>query len=172
MHALAAASDRVSIKEYARTYEKRPLLLLTVTSEENHKKIDSIREQHKKLTDPNQNNSLEISKMPAVVWEGFSVHGNEPSGANASLLVAYHLAAAEGAEVEETLTNLVIMIDPMINRDGLSRFSQWVNSHRSVELDSNSDSREHNEAWSRGRTNHYWFDLNRDWLLLHHPESP
>lgn len=171
MLALAASSDRVSIIEYARSYEQRPLILLTISSEKNQAKMDEIREAHLKLSDPNESRSQDISKMPAVVWEGFSVHGNEPSGSNASLLVAYHLAAAEGPEMENLLNNLVILLDPMINPDGLGRFAQWANSHKSVVLDPNSDSREHNEVWPRGRTNHYWFDLNRDWLLQQHPES-
>ncbi len=66
---------------------------------------------------------------------------------------------------------MVILLDPSYNPDGQQRFSTWVNSNKGVHTIANVNSRELNEPWPRGRTNHYWFDLNRDWLLLTHPES-
>lgn len=171
MRALAAASDRITIEEYGRTYENRPLVLLTITSPANHSRIDQIRENHLKLTNPAQSQQVDIENEPGVIWMGFSVHGNEPSGSNASLLMAYHLAAAQGAEIEEMLSKVVVLFDPSINPDGLNRFASWVNTHKSKNLDADPNSREHNEAWPRGRTNHYWFDLNRDWMPVRHPES-
>jgi len=171
MEALAAASDRVTLQEYARSYEDRPLLVATITSTANHKNIDQIKADHVALTDPSASKSLKTKDMPIVVYQGYTVHGNEPSGANASLLYAYHLAAAQGAEMEETLKNTVVLLDPCYNPDGLNRFASWVNSHKSEHPNPSVDTREHNESWPRGRTNHYWFDLNRDWLLVQHPES-
>ena len=171
METVAEASDRVTMATYGYTYEGRPLMLLTFTSPENQQNIESIRERHLQLTDPSVSASLEVSGMPVVVWMGYSVHGNEASGTNASLLAAYHLAAAQGPEIEELLDKTVILIDPSINPDGMNRFASWVNSHRSKNLDGNPGSLEHHEAWPKGRTNHYWFDLNRDWLPLQHPES-
>lgn len=172
MYAVAEASDRVTISEYARTYENRPLLLLTITSPENHKNIEQLKKQHVQLTDPENSSKLNISNMPAVIQLSHSVHGNEPSGSNASLVTVYHLAAAQGKEIEEVLKNTIILIDPSINPDGLSRFAQWANQHKSLtNLVTDPASREFNEVWPGGRTNHYWFDLNRDWLLVQHPES-
>ncbi|WP_018477311.1 M14 family metallopeptidase [Pontibacter roseus] len=168
---MAEVSDRISIEEYGRTHENRPLYLLTVTSPANHQNIQSIKEQHRKLTDPKASSNLDIKKMPGVVWMGFSVHGNEPSGTNASLLTLYHLAAAQGPEIDKLLNETIILIDPSINPDGLNRFASWVNTHRSKNLVTDPNSEEFAEAWPRGRTNHYWFDLNRDWLPLQHPES-
>ena len=172
MYAVAEASDRVTITEYARTHENRPLLMLTITSPANHDNIEEIKSTHVKLADASVSETLDISKMPVVMTLSFSVHGNEPSGANASLLTVYHLAAAKGREIEELLSNAVINIDPSINPDGLSRFAQWANMHKSKNrLVTDPNSREYNEVWPGGRTNHYWFDLNRDWLLVQHPES-
>ncbi len=171
MRTLAAASDRISIEEYGRTHENRPLLLLTITSPENHRNLAAIKESHQQLTDPSAAGRVNIQNLPAVAWMGYSVHGNEPSGSNASLLVAYYLAAAQGAQIEEQLRNVVILFDPSINPDGLNRFASWVNTHKGKHLATDPADIEHNEAWPRGRTNHYWFDLNRDWLPLQHPES-
>ena len=171
MKALAEASDRVTIHEYARTYENRPLLLLTITSPENHSSIERIKENHRLLRDPDRSGNLNIDTMPVIVNLGYSVHGNEPSGSNASMLSAYHYAAAEGDEMDELLNNTVILIDPSLNPDGLQRFSTWVNMHKSHTVNPDPADREYNEVWPNGRTNHYWFDLNRDWMPVVHPES-
>src|SRR5690606_314751 len=102
---------------------------------------------------------------------GYSVHGNEASAINASLLAGYHLAAAQGAEIDALLKDAVILVDPCLNPDGATRFSTWVNSNKSETLVSDGNSREFRETWPGGRTNHYWFDLNRDWLYQQLPES-
>jgi len=172
MYAVAEASDRVTISEYARSHESRPLLMLTITSPENHKNIEKLKREHVQLTDASVSGDLDISDMPAVITLSYSVHGNEPSGSNSSLVTVYHLAAAQGNEIENVLKNTIILIDPSINPDGLSRFAQWANQHKSLNnLVTDPASREYNEVWPGGRTNHYWFDLNRDWLLVQHPES-
>jgi hypothetical protein len=171
MYALAEASERVTITEYARTYENRPLLMLTITSPENHANLDQIKETHHLLTDPSRSAELDLETMPVVVNLGYSVHGNEPSGSNASMLSAYYYAAAEGEKIDAILENAIILIDPSLNPDGLNRFATWVNMHKSATTVTDPASREFNEVWPNGRTNHYWFDLNRDWMPVVHPES-
>jgi len=171
MYALAAASNRISIQETGRTYETRPLLLLTITSPKNHQRIEEIRQQHVQLTDPSKSGNLDVKNIPNVVYIGFSIHGNEASGSNAALAVAYHLAAAQGAAIEKLLDEVVILFDPSFNPDGLQRFSSWVNSRKSIQTSTDPNDTEHNEAWPGGRFNHYWFDLNRDWLVAQLPES-
>jgi hypothetical protein len=171
MYALDKASDRISLEVTGYTHEARPLLLLTITSPKNHQNIESIRTQHVQLTDPGKSASLDISKMPVVFYLGCSIHGNEASGSNAGLVIAYHLAAAQGPEIEKMLENTVILFDPSFNPDGMNRFSSWVNSRKSKSIASDPSDMEHNEAWPGGRTNHYWFDLNRDWLVAQQPES-
>jgi hypothetical protein len=171
MKELAARSDRISVQTYARSHEQRELLLLTITSPENHNNIQSIQQQHAQLTDPNRSASLNPDTMPVVVYMGYSIHGNEPSGGNAAPLVAYYLAAAQGASIDSLLQNTVILLDPAFNPDGFNRFAHWANTHRGKHPNPDPAHREHNEVWPGGRTNHYWFDLNRDWLFLQQPES-
>jgi len=170
MYAVAAASDRVTISEYGRTYENRPLLLLTLTSTDNHQRIDTIQANHLRLTSYSSN-EVDITSQPVVVWLGHSVHGNEASGSNSALITLYHFAAAQGAAIENLLNDTVILIDPAINPDGLNRFSSWVNSHKSQNLVTDPNNLEQNETWPRGRTNHYWFDLNRDYIPIQLPET-
>ncbi len=171
MYALDKASDRISIEQTGLTYEARPLLLLTITSPKNHQNIEAIRNQHLQLSDPAKSSSLDVKNMPLVFYLGCSIHGNEASGANAGLIMAYHLAAAQGPEIEKYLDNTVILFDPSFNPDGLQRFSSWVNSRKSKMVSVDPLDNEHNEAWPGGRFNHYWFDLNRDWLVAQLPES-
>ena len=167
---LAAQSDRVVIEEIGRTYEQRPLIQLTLSSPRNLARLEEIRRRHAELADP-RSPRPELDDLPLVVNLGYSIHGNEPSGSNASLLVAYHLASARGEAIDRLLDQLVIVLDPALNPDGLARFAQWANMHRGRQPVADSRNREHVEGWPSGRTNHYFFDLNRDWLLAQHPES-
>jgi hypothetical protein len=172
MQALAkAAPERIKLETMGFTYEGRPQVLLIITSQKNHQNLEQIRQQHIQLVDPTKSASLSTDAMPAVVYIGHSIHGNESSGANASLLSAYYLAAAQGTEIDDLLNNTVILFDPSFNPDGLQRFSTWVNQHKSKNLVTDANSREFNEVWPGGRFNHYWFDLNRDWLPAQHIES-
>ncbi len=172
MQALAkAAPDRIKLENMGFTYEGRPQILLIITSPKNHQNLEQIRQQHVQLTDPSKSASLTTETMPIVLYIGHSIHGNEPSGANAALLSAYYLAAAQGKQIDDLLNNAVILFDPSFNPDGLQRFSTWVNQHRSKNLVTDPNSREFNEVWPGGRFNHYWFDLNRDWLPAQHVES-
>ncbi|MEC4091552.1 M14 metallopeptidase family protein [Pseudoalteromonas rubra] len=167
LHTLAQASPRVEITTIGYSHERRPLILLTITEAARLKNIEAAKRAHiAALAQPKQR-----TEAPAVAWLGYSVHGNEPSGSNTAMLVAYYLAAAQGEKIEALLRDTVILLDPSLNPDGLARFANWANSHRGQVLSSDPQHREHVERWPSGRTNHYWFDLNRDWLLLQHPES-
>ncbi len=171
MEKLAESSDRIILQEYARSHENRPLLNLIISSPKNLARIDDIKTTHQKLCIPSESNQVNTDKEPIIVYQGYSIHGNESSGVNASMLVAYYLAAGQSPEVLNKLENGIFIIDPAYNPDGINRFASWVNSHKSKNLVSDPADREYTEAYPRGRTNHYWFDLNRDWLLLTHPES-
>ena len=170
MYALASSSDRITIEDIGATFEGRPLLLLTITSANNHLNIETIRQQHLELTQK-ESSTTNINEMPIVVQQGFSIHGNEPSGSNAALAVAYYLAAAQGPAIDTLLNNTVILFDPSYNPDGLQRFAYWANTNKSKNINPDPNDREYDEVWPGGRTNHYWFDMNRDWLPVQLPES-
>ncbi|WP_426429810.1 M14 family zinc carboxypeptidase [Winogradskyella sp. HB-48] len=168
MRELAEVSNRITIEDRGQTFEGRPLILLTITSPTNHSNLNNIKQQHIEATETDNTN---ISNRPIIVYQGFSIHGNEPSGSNAALALAYYLAAAEGSEIENLLNNAVILFDPSLNPDGLQRFAYWANTNRGMNLNADPNDREFNEVWPGGRTNHYWFDMNRDWLPVQLPES-
>lgn len=168
MKALAKASDRVTIENRGTTFEGRPLLLLTITSPQNQQNIEAIRKRH---IDATNNSSIDVSNDPIIVYQGFSIHGNEPSGSNAALAAAYYLAAAQGPKIDDLLKNAVILFDPSFNPDGLQRFAYWANTNKAQNINPDPNDREYHEVWPGGRTNHYWFDMNRDWLPVQLPES-
>ena len=167
---LSNASSRANLINYGKTHEGRSLVMLTVSSESNLNNIESIRQEHLKYTVPGA--QMELNKdLPIIINLGYGVHGNEPSSAEAAMLAAYTLVASNNIKIERFRNNSLVFIDPTINPDGRDRHSQWANQYKSINLVSDSNDAEHNEAWPRGRTNHYWFDLNRDWLLGVNPES-
>jgi hypothetical protein len=168
---LAKISGRAIWEEYGRSYETRPLGQLIISSPENIKNLEQLRQDHIALCDPTVSGKGDINKMPLFIKLGYGVHGNESSAQNASALVAYYLIAGEGKEIDELLKNTIILIDPALNPDGMQRHSTWVNFTRSLNNNPDPASWEFSETWPGGRTNHYWFDLNRDYLALQHPES-
>lgn len=166
---LSEESDRITMHRYGTTYEGRPLYYLVITSPENHARIDDIRQANVALTSGDQLSS--DTEYPAVVWLSYNVHGNEASSTEAAMQVAYWLASAGDDETKTVLTNSVIIIDPCINPDGRDRYVYWYRSMASNIVNTDPAELEHDEPWPGGRTNHYWFDLNRDWIWLVHPES-
>lgn len=170
MNEVAKVSNRVSIETIGYTFENKPLQLLTISSPKNLADIDQILKRHQAITDSGANNS-DLSDLPVVIYLGYSIHGNESSGTGAAIALAYYLAAAESPELEKTLDKTIILLDPSLNPDGLQRFSTWVNSNKSTHLVTDPNDREFNEMWPKGRFNHYWFDMNRDWLPVQLPES-
>jgi hypothetical protein len=163
LETLAEHSDRVRLEVIGRSHGRRPQLLLTFASPERLTDIDEIRAGRRE--------AARGGEGPPVVWMGYSVHGNEASGASAALIMAWYLAAGQDERVTRWLDEMVLVMEPAINPDGIDRFAHWVNMHRGNHPSADSDDREHEEGWPDGRTNYYWFDLNRDWLPVVHPVS-
>jgi hypothetical protein len=160
---VAASSSRVKIEEMGRTTQFRSQILLTISSSENISNLDDILARRSDIK--------ASAKDPVVVWLGYSVHGDEISGTNAAMVVAYHLAAAQDKIVTDMLNDTIIVIEPSINPDGMDRFVNWVTTHRGITVNPDPNHIEHHQGWRTGRTNHFGFDLNRDWLLLSQKES-
>ena len=168
-------SDRLTLHKYGETYEGRGLYYAVVTSEKNQSLIEQLRNNNLRLADPDSLNNtaadLVISKQPVTVWLSYNVHGNEASSSEAAMQSAYRLVAADDPETQGMRENAITILDPMINPDGRDRYVFWYKSAKSHVLNDDAMDYEHDEIWPGGRTNHYWFDLNRDWTWLVHPES-
>ncbi len=162
-HQLAQQSDRVEIETIGRSHGGNEQILLYFGNDINIEKVEQMRADRVRAS--------RAGDGPPVVWLGYSVHGNEASGASAAAVMAWYLATSQDPRVEEWLSELVIVMEPVINPDGLDRFAHWVNMHRGRNPSADPNDREHNEVWPNGRTSYYWFDLNRDWMPLTHPAS-
>ncbi len=170
-----AASPRTRLVEYARSHEGRALYYMIVTSPENLGRIDQIKAGIGSLADPRGVSEAAAAELvrqqPAVAWVAYSIHGDETSGTDASLAVLHHLIAGTGEGVTGILDQVVVLIDPMQNPDGRHRFLQQIAEHRATSPNVDDQSLIHTGYWPWGRTNHYLFDLNRDWILAVNPES-
>lgn len=160
-HISQEAADRVKLIEYGQTNERRPLLLAYVSSAENMENLEGIRQEHLKATIGEGNASK------AVVWLSYNVHGNESVSTEASMQTIYELLTSKSSYLENT----VVIIDPCINPDGRDRYSNWYNQYKNTPYQVDPNSKEHHEGWWNGRSNHYMFDLNRDWAWLTQVES-
>lgn len=167
---LASLSDRVAVFEYGRTHEQRKLVMAIITNKSNHDRLEEIKRAHLEVVDPDKKVSS-FNDLPLIVNLAYNVHGNEPSSTEAAMLTAYTLVASNHPKIDEILSETVVFLDPTINPDGRDRHTQWANSFRGQPFIADKNDIEHNEGWPYGRTNHYWFDLNRDLLLAVHPES-
>ena len=168
-------SDRLKVIEYARTHEGRPLFAVFISSAENLARLDEIEAQITRLSDARNIGDSEaksiIKSLPAVAWMAYSIHGNETSGADAALASIYHLIASTDSEVTSMLDNMIVVIDPMMNPDGRARFAKSLEQYRGTAPNVDDQSLLHTGDWPFGRTNHYFFDLNRDFYLLTQPET-
>lgn len=168
-------SDRIKVVEYARSHENRPLFAVYISSPENLAKLDEIEDKISQLADPQKTNSAAakriIDELPATAWMAYSIHGNETSGADAALTAIYHLAASQDPAVLEMLNNMVVVIDPLMNPDGRDRFAKSLEQYRGTAPNVDDQSLLHRGDWPSGRTNHYFFDLNRDFFYLTQPET-
>ena len=166
---VAQLSDRLTVETIGYTHERRPILFVVATSPGNQAKIDEIREQHIALTEPGSGAAVSDA-MPIVTWLNYGVHGAEASGMDASLPFIYYLAAAQSPELDRILDESVILVTAIFNPDGHNQRVAWLDAYSSKRSIGDPAHMEHDFVWQFARTNHYWFDLNRQWLLLTQPE--
>ena len=171
----ADESNRLQIVEYARSHEDRPLFAVYISTPENLANLETIESNILLLSDSRKINDRQakeiVDSLPAVAWMSYSIHGNETSGADAALASIYHLIASEDKDVLEMLDNMIVIIDPLMNPDGRDRFAKSLEQYRGTAPNVDDQSLLHSGDWPYGRTNHYFFDLNRDFYFLTQPET-
>lgn len=157
----AADPDRVVLEQYGETNEGRPLYLVFLGGKDIISNREAIRVNHLKSLVGESNNDH------SIVWLSYNVHGNESVSTEASMKTAFELLTAK----REYLENTLVIIDPCINPDGRDRYVNWYNQTKNNRVQPDPNSAEHFEPWHSGRTNHYVFDLNRDWVWMTQVES-
>ena len=175
LQALAEASELVTLTSYGQSHEGRALYYLTITSQANHRRLGQIKADNGKLSDPRKLDGAGqadrlVDNLPAVAWLNYSIHGDELSSTEAALYVAYHLAAARNPANRKILDEVVVHLNPLVNPDGRERYLSHLEQLTGIVSSPDLQSMQHQALWSRGRGNHYLFDLNRDWLVHLQPE--
>ncbi|MBI4617657.1 MAG: hypothetical protein HY720_28860 [Planctomycetes bacterium] len=172
---LDAASDRTILLDYGRTYEGRRLVLVVLSSPERLRRLDSVLEDLGKLADPrrlgDEAEDALLDRTPVCVWLSYNVHGDEASGTETAMAVAYRLAAGTDEATSRWLDECLVVIDPCLNPDGRDRYTSWYRGIAGTRPDPDPRALEQNEPWPGGRENHYGFDLNRDWTWLTQVET-
>ena len=174
LRTLANASDRVTMDTYGTTYEGRTLPYLVVTSPQNQNQLDRLKQNSRRLSAPSRLSAADrdrlLQNQPVFVSYSYNIHGNEPASTEAALQTAYRLAAAQDDSMRALLQDAVVIMYPTVNPDGRDRYAYWARSMQRAQVATEPADIVHDEPWPQGRTNHYWFDLNRDWVWTIHPE--
>jgi len=167
---VVSRSDRLTVEVAGYSHERRPILFVVATSAANQARIDDIRARHTGLSEPSVEESV-TPDMPVVTWLNFGVHGAESSGMDAALPTLYHLAAARGPTIERLLEQSVILVTAVFNPDGHASRIAWLDTFSSKVINADPAHIEHNYDAQLARTNHYGFDLNRQWMSVTQPEA-
>ena len=169
LNTVAGMSDRITAEVIGYSHERRPILFLVITSPGNHARLGDIKSEHVALTEPALEQPV-TEDMPVVTWLNYGVHGAESSGMDAAVPTVYHLAAARDAKTEQLLSESVVLITAIFNPDGHNQRIAWLDAYGGQNSIADPQHMEHDFNWQFARTNHYFFDLNRQWLLLTQPE--
>ncbi len=170
-HVAGSAPEMVKLQQYGETNEHRPLYLAFISTDENLRDLEAIRNNNLRLASMAKDKQMPSENTPAIVWLSYNVHGNEASSSEASMLTLFALVDPKNLQTKQWLKNTVVIIDPCVNPDGRDRYVNWFNSVAGINYNPRLDAREHREPWPGGRTNHYNFDLNRDWAWQTQIES-
>lgn len=161
-HYIAEGDQNIKLIPYGKTYEGRPLLVVVLSSPENMKRLDQIQKTNVSLSKASKE-SIDLRNQPVILWMSYNVHGNEASSTETAMKTLYVLTQEKTNEIKNWLKNTVVILDPCLNPDGRERYVNFFNGISGSSPDSNPEAREHREPWPRGRINHYYYDLNRDW---------
>lgn len=168
---IAKASKNVKLVQYGTTNESRPLMAMFIASPENILRLEVIRNNNLRLAGVEKATTPATAATPAIVWLSYNVHGNEPSSSEAAMVTLFDMVDPVNQKTKGWLKNTVVVIDPCLNPDGRDRYVSFYNSVKGTVPDPDPSSREHQEPWPAGRTNHYYFDLNRDWVWQSQKET-
>ncbi|ULQ53115.1 M14 family metallopeptidase [Flavihumibacter fluvii] len=170
-HVAQQAPSQVKLEQYGTTNEGRPLFLATIASAENLGNIEQIRLNNLRLANATKDRMAPLENGPLIIWLSYNVHGNETSSSEAAMLTLFELANPANQRSQGWLKNTVVLIDPCLNPDGRDRYVNWYTTMLGTEVNPQPYAREHREPWPGGRSNHYYFDLNRDWAWQSQVES-
>ena len=161
---VAQRTPTAQLIEYGKTYEGRPLVVMAFASAEHARQLEAIRTDHLRRAGLLEGSPIGAPR-PLVLWLSYNVHGNEASASEAALEMLYRLGDPRNAAMQAVLKHAIVLIDPCINPDGRDRFAHSMDWRQTpgIAPDVHPDALVNAPQWPSSRTNHYRFDLNRDW---------
>ena len=154
MERLAASSERIVLHNIGRSHEGRRLITVTISSVANMKRLSAIRKAHQRLGRPVGLSKAEKDKLvastPALAWLGYSIHGDEISGSDAVMSVAYRLVTSNDPLIQKMRRELVIQLDPCENPDGRARYLPMLRAFRNSTPNPNPTALSHTAMWPWG----------------------
>ncbi|MFC4030104.1 M14 family zinc carboxypeptidase [Streptomyces polygonati] len=163
---IGARSDRVTYEEIGKTTRGYPYVLLTISSPKNLANLDKLVATNAKLADPRGLSEAEAKKL-ATAGKPFyyvqaGIHSTEVGNSQAAIEWAYRLATEQSDYIENILDNLVILLQPCQNPDGIVLVNDYFAATAGT-----SYARTYPDLYNK-YTGH---DDNRDWIMLTQIES-
>jgi len=160
--------DQMRLISYGTSWQGRELYYVIIGSAEQLKGLEVLQEKILALSLAELTEAeaeVEMADLPATVWLAYGIHGDEISSSNAAMKTAHELLT------KGVPSDVLVFIDPMQNPDGRDRFVSHFRNNLGLSPRSSPYAAEHIQTWPGGRTNHYLFDLNRDFFALTQPET-
>ncbi len=165
---LARASDRVKLDTLGLATKGQPFVMLTITSPENHARLDELHAIQMKLSDPRTvSGPAELDRLldegKTVVLITHNIHSTEVGGAQVAARLAYRLASSDDPGIREILDDVILLQVPSLNPDGTQWVTEWYNEHVGTAYEGTSP------PWLY----HYYVghDNNRDWYAFTQVET-
>jgi hypothetical protein len=128
---LDAASDRVMFEEIGKTTMNAPFVYATISSPENLKNLERIKNINAMLADPRLIKSSDllakkyIAQGKTIVLITCGIHSTEVGSTLSSMLIAHRLASSNDPEVRNILKNTIVLLVPSLNPDGVDIVKNW-----------------------------------------------
>lgn len=165
--ALEKGSDRVRFREFGRSTEGRPMVMAIISAPETLKKLDHYRQIQLKLSDPRSTSPEEMRTLAAegkvIVMITCSVHATEIASTHSAVELAHRLATSDDAKIRNILDNVILLLAPSINPDGLDLVSNWYRKTLNTPYEGTSPP----ELYQK----YVGHDNNRDWYIFSQAET-
>lgn len=165
---LAQNSPRVTVDTIGRTTKDRPFVMMTITSPENHRRLDELRDIQLRLADPRRvANEAEAQRLieqgRTVVLITHAIHSTEVGGTQSAARLAWRLATSNDPQILEILDNVILLHIPSLNPDGTQWVHEWYNKYVGTDYEGTPP------PWLY----HFYLghDNNRDWYVFTQKET-